>query len=91
MQITVTLYGRYKKIADSDIIQLTIPDQATVWHILESFSQLYPEIIKDKPRIMVTKNQQFASPDTPVSSEDNIGLAPPLVAGGYLSGRGRDN
>ena len=82
MQITVTLYGRYKKIADSDTIQLTIPDQATVWHILESLSQLFPEIIKDKPRIMVTKNQQFASPDTPVTSKDQIAIAPPLVAGG---------
>ena len=82
MKLIVTLYGRYKNIAHSDKIELTLPDSATVWHLLEALSQRYPEITKDKPRIMVTINQQFASPETPVNPKDTIGIAPPLVAGG---------
>ena len=82
MKLIVTLYGRYKNIVHSDKIELSLPDTATVWHILEALSHRYPEISKDKPRIMVTINQQFASHDTPVNSKDIVGIAPPLVAGG---------
>lgn len=82
MDITVTLYGRYKKLANSSQIVLHIPEEASIWHIIEAFIQKYPSVSKDKSRIMVTKNQQFAPPDTSVSVEDAISIAPPLVAGG---------
>ena len=82
MKITVILYGRYTTIAKTSQIHLTIPDDGTIWHIIETFTQQFPEVAKDKPWMMVTKNQQFASPDTPVSSDDSISIAPPLVAGG---------
>ena len=82
MEITVTLYGRYKKLANSSQIVLHIPEEASIWHIIEAFIQKYPSVSKDKSRIMVTKNQQFAPPDTSVSAEDTISIAPPLVAGG---------
>jgi molybdopterin converting factor small subunit len=82
MKITVTLYGRYTTIAKTSQIHITIPDKGTIWHIIEAFTQQYPEATKDKPRMMVTKNQQLASPETPVSPKDSISIAPPLVAGG---------
>ena len=82
MNITVTLYGRYKKIANGTKIELTIPDKGTIRHIVEAFSQRFPEVRKDKTRMMVTINQQFCSPETVITSDDQIGIAPPLVAGG---------
>jgi molybdopterin converting factor small subunit len=82
MDVTVTLYGRYKKLADSSEVVLFIPDDGSIWHVIEAFIQKYPSVAKDKSRIMVTKNQQFAPPDTSVSPEDKISIAPPLVAGG---------
>ena len=82
MNITATLYGRYKTLANTSKISLTIPDDGTVWHILEAFTQQFPEVAKDKPRMMVTKNQQFTSTDATVTSDDAISIAPPLVAGG---------
>lgn len=82
MDITVTLYGRYKKLANSSQIVLHIPEEASIWDIVEAFIQKYPSVSKDKSRIMVTKNQQFAPPGTSVSVGDTISIAPPLVAGG---------
>lgn len=82
MEVTVTLYGRYKKLANSSEIVLHIPDDGSIWHIIEVFIQKYPSVARDKSRIMVTKNQRFASPDTSVSANDVISIAPPLVAGG---------
>jgi molybdopterin converting factor small subunit len=82
MKITVTLYGRYKTMAETAELHLIIPNNGTIWHVIEVFTQQFPETLKDKPRMMVTKNQQFAPPDTPLSTKDKIGIAPPLVAGG---------
>ena len=82
MDINVTLYGRYKTVAKSSRIHLTIPDNGTIWHILEAFTEQFPEFIKDKPRMMITINQHFATPDTSISKDDYISISPPLVAGG---------
>jgi len=82
MKITVTLYGRYKHLNNSSQLQLDLPDNATIRHLIDAFIQRYPEIQKDKKRIMVTKNNTFAPPNTPLTTTDSLSIAPPLVSGG---------
>jgi molybdopterin converting factor small subunit len=82
MKISVKLYGRYSTLARSSEITLTIPRKGEIRNIIDAFIQKFPEVAKDKPRIMITKNKQFAPPETTVSVNDIISIAPPLVAGG---------
>lgn len=82
MKITVRVFGRYKDIVGRDTVELNITTGNTLRDVIEIFIQLYPLTEKDKSRIMVTKNKMYASFDTPVSEEDVITLAPPVVSGG---------
>jgi len=82
MKIKITLYGRYKKLTETGQLELTVPENATVWHLIDTFVQKYPTLTKDKNRMMVTKNNTFAPPTTHIHTNDAISIAPPLVSGG---------
>ncbi|MCX6662004.1 MAG: MoaD/ThiS family protein [Euryarchaeota archaeon] len=78
----VKVFGRYKDITGKETIQLDITDGNTLQDIINAFIKKYPNIQKDKDRIMVTKNKMFASFNTTVTQDDEITLSPPVVSGG---------
>lgn len=82
MDIIITLHGRYQTLAGSSHLKITVPDNATIWHVIDTFVEQYPDAAKDKSRMMVTKNNTYASPDTMIHKTDTISIAPPLVSGG---------
>jgi molybdopterin converting factor small subunit len=82
MKIMVKVFGRYKDITGIETIQLDITDGNTLQDIINAFIKKYPNIQKDKDRIMVTKNKMFASFNTTVTKDDEITLSPPVVSGG---------
>jgi molybdopterin converting factor small subunit len=82
MKIMVKVFGRYKDITGKETIQLDITDGNTLQDIINAFIKKYPNIQKDKDRIMVTKNKMFASFNTTVTQDDEITLSPPVVSGG---------
>jgi molybdopterin converting factor small subunit len=82
MKIMVKVFGRYKDITGKETIQLDITDGNTLQDIINAFIKKYPNIQKDKDRIMVTKNKMFASFNTTVTKDDEITLSPPVVSGG---------
>ena len=82
MKIMVKVFGRYKDITGKDAIQLDIKDGNTLQDIVNAFVKQYPNVEKDKSRMMVTKNKMFASSDTIVTKKDEITLSPPVVSGG---------
>lgn len=78
----VKVFGRYKDITGKETIQLDITDGNTLQDIINAFIKKYPNVQKDKDRIMVTKNKMFASFNTTVTQDDEITLSPPVVSGG---------
>ena len=82
MKIMVKVFGRYKDITGKETIQLDITDGNTLQDIINAFIKKYPNLQKDKDRIMVTKNKMFASFNTTVTQDDEITLSPPVVSGG---------
>lgn len=82
MKIIVRVFGRYKDITGKEQIQLDITDGNTLQDVINSFVKQYPDVQKDKDRILVTKNKIFATFDTTISKDDEISLSPPVVSGG---------
>lgn len=82
MKIMIKVIGRYKDITGKETIQLDIMDGNTLQDVVNAFIKQYPAAEKDKSRMMVTKNNMFASFDTTVAKEDEITLSPPVVSGG---------
>lgn len=82
MKIMVKVFGRYKDITGKETIQLDITNGNTLQDVINAFIKRFPTVQKDKNRMMVTKNNMFASFDTTVAQEDEITLSPPVVSGG---------
>lgn len=82
MKITVRVFGRYKNITGKEKIQLDMTKGNTIRDLIDVFVMVYPITIKDKDRIMVTKNKMYTSYETTITEEDEITLTPPVVSGG---------
>lgn len=82
MKVKVRLYGRYKDVAGSAEIELTIPDTGTIWDVVDAFITRFPEFEKDKKFVMVSKNNVFTHRDEHINKGDVITIAPPVVSGG---------
>ena len=82
MKVKIKLLGRYKDITGKKELPLTINYGDTIWHVLDAFIQLYPELEKDKKFIIVSKNNIYSTRETKISDGDEITLTPPVVSGG---------
>ncbi len=82
MNITVKLIGRYKDIAGTSELKLSIKQGDSIWDIIDVFVQKYPAISKDKRFIMVSKNNTYTNHEAKIFEGDEITLSPPVVSGG---------
>jgi molybdopterin converting factor small subunit len=82
MNITIRVFGRYKTVAGTEFVQLTIPEGNTLRNVVDAFVKKYPTVEKDKKFMMVSKNKTYTSFDTPISEGDEITISPPVVSGG---------
>ena len=82
MKIKVKLIGRYNTVAGKKSLQLDIKDGDTLRDVVDAFVKRYPETVKDKKFMIVSKNKTFATFETPVVEGDEVILSPPVVSGG---------
>jgi len=82
MKVTVKLMGRYKDITGKDYIIFDIKNGDSLRDIVDLFVKQYPMTELDKRRMMVSKNNIYASYDTKINDGDEVTLCPPVVSGG---------
>ena len=81
MKITVKLVGRYKDIVGKESLEIDIQKGNTIWDVVDTFAQQYPEIEKDKKFIMVAKSNRYTTFDESIEDGDEITISP-VVSGG---------
>jgi MoaE-MoaD fusion protein len=84
--VTVRLFAILRERAGRDSIELRLADGATVADALSLLSET-PELAEPLGRMTVRMavNREYADADTPLSSDDELALVPP-VSGGAGSG-----
>lgn len=82
MTVTVRLFAILRERAGQDSIQVELDEGATVAEALQSLSAR-PELgdLLERMPIRMAVNRDYADPDTPLSSGDELALVPPVSGG----------
>jgi molybdopterin synthase catalytic subunit len=80
VSVRALLFASYAQIVGRAVVVLTLPAPATVRSALDELRSL-PGGTRLPERPLVAVNQTHASLDTPLSSNDEIAILPPLSGG----------
>src|SRR5262249_54183341 len=82
MQVSVLLFAVLRERAGRDSLQLELPDGATVADAIDA-ARGEPGLSEPPGRFSgaMAANREYASPDTTLSSGDELALVPPVSGG----------
>jgi molybdopterin synthase catalytic subunit/molybdopterin converting factor small subunit len=82
MTVTIRLFSLLRERAGSDRVQLELADGATVADALQALSKI-PSLagVLERLPVQMAVNRDYASPQTPLDSDDELALIPPLSGG----------
>jgi molybdopterin converting factor small subunit len=79
--VSVKFLGMQRVVTKKDSIAIPVTGEMTVKDILESVKDLYPGLNLDEGLLFVTVNQEKASLDRPLSTDDTISFIPHISGG----------
>lgn len=88
MRVRVLFFGMLKDLAGRSTDALELREGATVGDVLAHFESQIPRLKDAMPSLAVAVNQQYAGVETPLNSNDEVALLPP-VSGGTGEGKRR--
>jgi len=83
MRVRVLFFGVLKDVAGKSADEIDVRDGASVRDVLLSYQSEIPQLKTSLSAIAIAVNQQYAGPDTKLSSNDEIALLPPVSGGAF--------
>jgi len=83
MNLEVKLFATLRDRAGRNLVQVSLPEPATVQDMLQALAAAYLELAPALPAALVAVNKQFAFPDTPLQAGDEVALFPPVSGGEF--------
>jgi molybdopterin synthase catalytic subunit len=83
MDIQVKLFATLKDRAGSSHITVDLPDDATVSVLLDRLAATQPKLAPAIATCVVAINHEFAFASTPIRSDDEVALFPPVSGGAF--------
>jgi molybdopterin synthase sulfur carrier subunit len=80
MSLKVALFGITRDIVGTSMIELPAPAPTTVGELLAEMRRQYPAL-GDLRSCAVAVNNEYASPELPLHTTDEIALIPPVAGG----------
>jgi molybdopterin converting factor subunit 1 len=84
MNLEVKLFATLRDRAGHNSVKCVLEEPASVQDLLDVLSATHEELAASLPTVLVAVNKQFAFPDTPLKSGDEIALFPPVSGGGSM-------
>jgi len=81
MQVRVLFFGMLKELIGASVETVEMPERTSVRDVLRHYEAKFPQMKSALPSLALAVNQQYASPDTPLSPDDEIALLPPVSGG----------
>jgi len=81
MQVRVLLFGILKDLAGRSSDSITLPEHATVSDVLQYYEERLSANHALWASIAVSVNQEYAISDSPLQSDDEVALLPPVSGG----------
>jgi molybdopterin synthase catalytic subunit len=81
MRVRVLFFGSLKDLVGKSSDSLELPEGALVRNVLEHYLSRVPLLRRSLTSIAVAVNQQYASAETRLKSDDEVALLPPVSGG----------
>lgn len=81
VRIRVLFFGMLKDVAGISEDQLELAEGGQLATVFEHYALRFPRFRELASSIVLAQNQQFASPETPVSDGDEVAFLPPVSGG----------
>ena len=80
MSLKIALFGITRDIVGTSVIELPAPAPTTVGALLAEMRRQYPAL-GDLRSCAVAVNNEYASPEQPLHTTDEIAVSPPVAGG----------
>jgi molybdopterin converting factor subunit 1 len=81
MQIRVLFFGMLKDLTGRSTDSLDLPEHATLQDLLAHYQQHIPRMNQIAASLAMSINQEYAPPNSPLKSGDEVALLPPVSGG----------
>ena len=79
--LKVLFFGRLKDLIGRAEDSVNSTDAATIEQLFALYAARNPELAKYRPSLVASRNQEFASWDTPLHPGDEVAFLPPVSGG----------
>jgi molybdopterin converting factor subunit 1 len=81
IRLKVLFFGRLKDVVGHAEESLDLADASTLEQLFAAYAARVPELAKYRSSVVASRNQEFASWDTPLHSGDEVAFLPPVSGG----------
>jgi sulfur-carrier protein len=81
IRVKVLFFGRLKDVVGHSEESLEVSDASTIEHLFALYTAQIPKLSQYRSSLVASRNQEFASWDTPLHAGDEIAFLPPVSGG----------
>ena len=81
IRVRVLFFGQLREFVGFGEEENDLPENAKISDVFESYEQRYPKLWEFRRSVVASRNQEFASWDSPLSPGDEIAFLPPVSGG----------
>ena len=81
LNITLRLFAGYRERVGQSVLELTVPDGATVGSVAQTVFERYPGLIGTPNALVIAVNQEYQAHDYALEDGDEVALIPPVSGG----------
>ena len=81
IKVRAELYSSLKEIVDASVIELSLPENATVANLFEQLKKRYPELGDFDKSVLFGMGVEFVDRNHEIKDGDTIAIMPPVQGG----------
>jgi sulfur-carrier protein len=81
IKVRAELYSRLREIVDASVIELSLPENATVNDLFEQLEKRYPELGDFDKSVLFGIGVEFVDRNRRLNDDDTIAIMPPVQGG----------
>ena len=81
MKVPVRLFAAAGQLAGCDLVELELPEQATVGQLRDKLASIVPSLSELVPRMMFAVDAEYVSDTTPIRVGAEVAAIPPVSGG----------
>ncbi len=81
IKVRAELYSRLKEIVDASVIELSVPENATIKNLFEQLKKSYPELRDFDKSVLFGIGVEFVDRNHVLNDGDTIAIMPPVQGG----------